>query len=370
MTFTFSRGAISFIMALGVAAGVNSVAVAENTPAKDHRTMRNAKLSGPLDPSGIDGWAADNHSAALSVFVAHCKASEGRTLPTKAFGISDAKLRAICVKTREIDINNASDAKTFLEQNFTLQRIEREGFVTGYYMPELEGSLIRTDEYVVPLHAYPENKTEMPTRGDVMDGALDGMGLEVLWVKDPIDAFFTAVQGSARVRLRNGELRRLAFAGKSGHEYTAIGRVLIERSEISGDHMGMDALRAWLSANPSRQEDVFRHNKSYIFFELQPSQNGEVAAIGGAGTALTNLRSLAIDDDLHTYGSLIFVSSELRSYDKSGDRFARLMVAQDTGSAIKGAARGDIYVGSGAEAGAVAGNIRHRAVFYLLVPKD
>ncbi|KZK87116.1 Membrane-bound lytic murein transglycosylase A precursor [Pseudovibrio sp. Ad13] len=369
MTFSFFRDAMSFIMALSVAAGISSAAVAGNTLTKDHRTMRSAKLSGPLDPNEIDGWAADDHSAALSAFVAHCEASEGRTLPTKAFGISDAKLRAICAKSRKIDVNNASDAKTFLEQNFTLQRVEDDGFVTGYYMPELEGSLVRTDEFVVPLHAYPKDLKVMPTRGDVMDGALDGMGLEVLWVKDPIDAFFTAVQGSARVRLPNGELRRLAFAGKSGHEYTAIGRVLIEQGEISRDNMGMDALRAWLSKNPSQQKDVFRHNKSYIFFELQSAQDTEIAAIGGAGTALTDLRSLAIDDDLHTYGSLIFVSSELRTYDTSGDRFAKLMVAQDTGSAIKGPARGDIYVGSGAEAGAVAGNIRHRAEFYLLVPK-
>lgn len=355
-------------MTLTVAAGISSAATA--TLGNDHRTMRSAKLSGPLDPNEIEGWAADDHSAALSAFVAHCEGSEGRTLPTKAFGISDAKLRAICAKSRKINANDGREAKAFLEQHFTFRRVEDDGFVTGYYMPELKGSLVRTGEYVVPLHGYPKNLKVMPTRGDVMDGALDGMDLEVLWVKDPIDAFFTAVQGSARVRLTNGELRRLAFAGKSGHDYTAIGRVLIERGEITRENMGMDALRAWLSANPSQQKDVFRHNKSYIFFELQSPENAEVAAIGGAGTALTDLRSLAIDDDLHTYGSLIFVSSELRTYDKSGDRFAKLMVAQDTGSAIKGPARGDIYVGSGAEAGAIAGNIRHRAEFYLLVPKE
>ncbi|GHB26893.1 hypothetical protein GCM10007094_13990 [Pseudovibrio japonicus] len=331
--------------------------------------MRSATLSGPLDPDGIDGWAADDHSAALSAFVAHCEGSGERSQPTKAFGISDADLRTICSKALKINVNNANEAKAFLEQNFTFHRVEDDGFVTGYYMPELEGSLVRTGDYTVPLHGYPTDLKVLPTRGEVMDGALDGMGLEVLWLKDPIDAFFTAVQGSARIRLPNGELRRLAFAGKSGHPYTAIGRVLIERGEISKDNMGMDALRTWLAKNPSQQKAVFRHNKSYIFFELQSAEETEVAAIGGAGTALTDLRSLAIDDDLHTYGSLIFVSSELRTYDKSGDRFAKLMVAQDTGSAIKGPARGDIYVGSGAEAGAVAGNIRHRAEFYLLVPK-
>ena len=369
MTFSFSRGAMSFIVALSVAAGISSAAIAGNTLTQDQRAMRSAKLSGPLDPNEIDGWAADDHSAALSAFVAHCEASEGRTLPTRAFGISNAKLHAICAKSRKLNAKSASDAKAFLEQHFTFHRVEDNGFVTGYYMPELEGSLVRTDEYVIPLHAYPKNLKVIPARGDVMDGALDGMGLEVLWVKDPIDAFFTAVQGSARVRLPNGELRPLAFAGKSGHEYTAIGRVLIERGEISREDMSMAALRAWLSANPSQQKDVFRHNKSYIFFELQSAQDTEIAAVGASGTALTDLRSLAIDDDLHTYGSLIFVSSALRTYDTSGDRFARLMVAQDTGSAIKGPARGDIYVGSGAEAGTIAGNIRHRAEFYLLVPK-
>ncbi len=369
MMFSLFRGAMSFIMALSVAAGISFSAAAGNAMTKDQSTMRSATLSGPLDPNGIDGWAADDHSVALSTFVAHCEASGTKSHPTKAFGISDANLRAICAKTRKIDVNNANDAKAFLEQNFTFRRVEDDGFVTGYYMPELQGSLVRTEDYSIPLHGYPKNLKVLPTRGEVMDGALDGMGLEVLWIKDPIDAFFTAVQGSARIRLPNGELRRLAFAGKSGHPYTAIGRVLIERGEISKENMGMDALRTWLAKNPSQQKDVFRYNKSYIFFELQSADETEVAAIGGAGTALTDLRSLAIDDDLHTYGSLIFVSSELRTYDKSGDRFAKLMVAQDTGSAIKGPARGDIYVGSGAEAGAVAGNIRHRAEFYLLVPK-
>ncbi len=366
MMFSFHRGALSFIMALSVAAGITSSATAGRALLTDQRAMQTAKLSEPLDPNEIDGWVADDHAAALSAFVAHCEASKGRTLPTKAFGVSNANLRAICAKARK---TNAKDAKTFLEQHFTFHRVKDEGFVTGYYMPELEGSLVRTSEYSVPLHGYPKDLKVLPTRGEVMDGALDDMGLEVLWVKDPIDTFFTAIQGSARVRLPEGKLLRLSFAGKSGHEYTPIGRVLIERGEIAKENMSMDALRSWLSNNPSQQNEVFRHNKSYIFFELQSPETAEPSAIGGAGTPLTDLRSLAIDDDLHTYGSLIFVSSELRTYDKSGERFARLMVAQDTGSAIKGAARGDIFVGSGAKAGAIAGNIRHQAVFYLLVPK-
>ncbi|KZL19466.1 Membrane-bound lytic murein transglycosylase A precursor [Pseudovibrio axinellae] len=366
MTFSFSRDAMSFFIALCIATGICSAATAGKALSKDRRSMQSVKLSEPFDPNKIDGWAADDHSAALSAFVAHCKESGAQTQKTKASGVADAHLRMICAKALK---SPAVHAKSFLEQNFTFHHVIDDGFVTGYYMPELAGSLIRTGEYTTPLHRYPDNLKVMPTRGEVMDGALDGMGLEILWVKDPVDAFFTAIQGSARVRLPNGELRRLAFAGKSGHDYSAIGRLLIARGAISTENMGMDALRTWLSNNPSQRDDVFRHNKSYIFFELQSPQTSEVTAVGGAGTGLTDLRSLAIDDDLHTYGSLIFVSSDLRGYDKSGDHFARLMVAQDTGSAIKGAARGDIYVGSGAEAGAIAGNIRHRADFYLLVPK-
>lgn len=190
MMFSLSRGAMSFIMALSVAAGISFAAAAGNAMTKDHSTMRSATLSGPLDPNGIDGWAADDHSVALSTFVAHCEASGTKSHPTKAFGISDANLRAICAKTRKIDVNNANDAKAFLEQNFTFRRVEDDGFVTGYYMPELQGSLVGTEDYSIPLHGYPKNLKVLPTRGEVMDGALDGMGLEVLWIKDPIDAFF------------------------------------------------------------------------------------------------------------------------------------------------------------------------------------
>lgn len=366
MTPSFSRGTKSLMMALSVAAGISSAAVAGKPLSKVQSNMRSATLSKPLVPDEIEGWAADDHSAALSAFLAHCNAGKGKTQKTNAFGISDADLRKICTKGRN---TNASDAKSNLEQSFTFHRVNEKGFVTGYYMPELDGSLVRTADYSIPLHGYPRDFKIMPTRGDVIDGALDGNGLEVLWVKDPVDAFFTAIQGSARVRLPNGETRRLAFAGKSGHEYTPIGRILIERGEIAKENMSMDAIRTWLSANPTQQKELFRHNKSYIFFEVQSSENAEVSAIGGAGTPLTDLRSLAIDNDLHTYGSLIFVSSDLREYDTTGNRFAKLMVAQDTGSAIKGAARGDIFVGRGAKAGAIAGNIRHDAVFYLLVPK-
>ncbi|SDR26139.1 MltA domain-containing protein [Pseudovibrio sp. Tun.PSC04-5.I4] len=366
MTPSFFRGTKSMIMALSVAAGISSAAVAGKPLSRGQANMRSTMLSEPLVPDEIDGWAADDHSAALSAFLDHCKAGEGKPQKTNTFGISDADLRKICTKARK---TNASDAKDFLEQNFTFHRVIKKGFVTGYYMPELEGSLVRTADYSIPLHGYPPNFKVMPTRGDVIDGALNGNDLEVLWVKDPVDAFFTAIQGSARVRLPNGETRRLAYAGKSGHDYTPIGRILIERGEIAKENMSMDAIRAWLSANPTQQNELFRHNKSYIFFEVQSSENAEVSAIGGAGTPLTDLRSLAIDDDLHTYGSLIFVSSDLREYDTTGNRFAKLMVAQDTGSAIKGAARGDIFVGSGAKAGAIAGNIRHDAEFYLLVPK-
>lgn len=365
MILSLSRGLSALSIALGTAAGISL-----SEPAQARSTglahMQNKQLSEPLAPDTIEGWAADDHAAALSAFVAHCEQSGAQDHPTKAFGISDAKIRRICTS---ISLSSSSDAKALFEQHFSFHRVQQTGFVTGYYMPELDGSLVRTPDYSIPLHGYPRDLAVMPMRGEVMDGALDGLGLEVLWVKDPVDAFFTAVQGSARVRLTNGEVRRLAFAGKSGHPYTAIGRVLIERGEISKDAMSMTTLRQWLAEHPEQRDEVLRHNKSYIFFELQSVEDKEIAAVGGAGTALTNLRSLAVDSDLHTYGSLIFVSSDLKGYDQTGQRFAKLMVAQDTGSAIKGSARGDIFVGSGAQAGEIAGNIRHDAEFYLLVPK-
>ena len=365
MIYSLSRGLFALSLVLGAATGI-SFAEPECAETASFANMQNIQLSEPLAPETIQGWAADDHAAALSAFIAHCQQSRGHTYPTKAFGISDAKIRRICAS---ISQSSSNDAKALFEQYFSFHKVQQTGFVTGYYMPELDGSLVRTPEYSIPLHGYPQDLPVMPTRGEVMDGALDGLGLEVLWVKDPVDAFFTAVQGSAQVHLTNGEVRRLTFAGKSGHPYTAIGQVLIEHGEISKDAMSMTTLRQWFTEHPEQRDEVLRHNKSYIFFTLQSAKDKETVAVGGAGTALTNLRSLAVDSDLHTYGSLIFVSSDLKGYDQTGQRFAKLMVAQDTGSAIKGPARGDIFVGSGAKAGEIAGNIRHDAEFYLLVPK-
>lgn len=187
--------------------------------------------------------------------------------------------------------------------------------------------------------------------------------LELVYLDNAIDAFFIHIQGSARIRLAEGGVMRVTYAAKSGHDYTAIGRILIDRDEIAREAMSMQAIRTWLQDNPDQMNEVLWHNQSYIFFNEVDNLDPDDGPIGAGKVPLSAGRSLAVDRTLHTFGTPIFVTSD---HDAS---FQRLMIAQDTGSAIVGPARGDIYFGAGEKAERAAGSIQHAADFYVLWPK-
>ncbi|MEM9633040.1 MAG: MltA domain-containing protein [Pseudomonadota bacterium] len=268
--------------------------------------------------------------------------------------------------------------------------------MTGYYEPEVAASREKKNEYSVPLHKKPAGlKTvtaknrpvnwpshlshgrsvdgklqEMPDRGAIMDGALDEEDLELVWLSDPVDAFFIHVQGSARLRLTDGSTMRVGYAGKSGHPYTGIGRLLVKRGEGTPEDFTMSGLRDWLTKNHEKRDALFKENRSYIFFREVHDTKPEDGPIGAANLPLVPGRSLAVDPSHFPYGALIFVSAGFQDPDAAGQSFARLMVSDDTGSAIRGPARGDIFAGSGLNAGQIAGNIRHQAEFVVLVPNS
>lgn len=201
-----------------------------------------------------------------------------------------------------------------------------------------------------------------------MDGKLDPENLELVWLADPIDAYFVHVQGSARLRLADGSAMRVGYAGKTGHPYTGIARLLVTRGEGTPEDFTAAGLRAWLEAHPEERDQLFRQNRSFIFFREVDEIGVNDGPVGAAGLPLVAGRSLAVDPSFIPYGSLVFVASALKDHDSDDGVFQRLMVADDTGSAIKGPARGDIFVGSGQTAGAIAGEIRHKADFTILVP--
>lgn len=357
--------------------------------------------------SDLDGWAADDHAAALAVHAANCARTRevwaGRhsaEAPAVAGTRRDAGLWSrACEAAGRVPAQDGEAARRFFEETYVALRIGAPGFVTGYYEPEIEGSLTRDARFTVPLLAAPADLEklpadaaarralgvdpalefarrtpsgyeEFPDREAIARGALAGQGLEIVWLENAVEAFFVHIQGSARIRLRDGSSLRVSYAAKSGHPYTAIGRLLIERGEIAREDMSMDRLRAWLAAHPGQAQRLMDANRSYIFFTPTEARPAE-GPVGAAGVPLTAGRSLAVDETLVPFGTPLFVSAPALPLgpDGAAEPFARLMLAEDRGSAIRGPARGDLFLGSGATAGGIAGRIRHAATFTLLVPR-
>jgi membrane-bound lytic murein transglycosylase A len=205
------------------------------------------------------------------------------------------------------------------------------------------------------------------TRAEIEAGALEGKGLELLYLDDPVELFFMQIQGSGRVRLTDGSWVRLGYAAKNGHSYVSIGKILAERGDRPKD-LTMEGLKAWLRADPARGRGLMQANTSYVFFRELPKTEAGDGPVGAQGVALTPGRSLAVDTSYHALGTPIFVAApELKTPD--GAPFRRLMIAQDVGSAIRGPERGDIFFGTGDAAGAIAGMAKQKARFFVLLPK-
>lgn len=239
------------------------------------------------------------------------------------------------------------------------------GLFTGYDEPELRGSRHRHGRYQTPLYRLPGAKVRykgMP-RSRIVKGGLKGRGLEIVWVDDPVAAFFLQIQGSGRVRLEDGSLMRLGYAGTNGCGYHPIGKTLIDRGVLSSDNVSRQSIVAWLKAHPSQAESVMSLNKSYVFFKVR---HGE-GPIGSHGVPLTPQRSLAVDKEYISLGTPLWI--DLSHPDAGAPRIQSLVVAQDTGGAIKGGVRGDLFWGCGADAADYAGRMKSRGQYYLLLPK-
>ena len=228
------------------------------------------------------------------------------------------------------------------------------------------------------VRGYKQESTSLPNKGEVFrkigrrklvpyydraqieDGAIAGRGLEICWLKNQTDLLFSQIQGSARVRLEDGSTIRINYDAHNGYPYTAVGRILIDRGIIPKEQMSMQKIREWMDQNPDGANELRRQNRAYVFFrEVQLSDKDE--AVGAQGVPLTPGRSIAVDKSLHVYGTPFFIEGELPiESEQSKTPFHRLMIAQDTGSAITGPARADIYFGAGADAGRVSGRLRQQ----------
>jgi membrane-bound lytic murein transglycosylase A len=359
----------------------------------------------PVAWGDIAGWNDDDHLQAFKAFRISCKPISAQHDPVadskadvKALGSS---LRDPCSAARAADISDGARAKAFFEAHFLPLRISRlgedQGFVTGYYEPILDGSRTKTDVYTVPVYRRPSNlfvrgfkqdAPSLPNKGEVFrkigrrklvpyydraaieDGAIAGRGLEICWLKSQTDLLFAQIQGSARIRLEDGSTVRINYDAHNGYPYTAVGRILIDRGIIPKEQMSMQKIREWMEQNPDGANELRRQNRSYVFFREVPLSDKD-EAVGAQGVPLTPGRSIAVDKALHVYGTPFFIEGELPiESEQAKTPFRRLMIAQDTGSAITGPARADLYFGAGADAGKVSGRLKNNMRFVILIPKS
>lgn len=387
--------------ALLLVGGLASIVGSPRAAAADVLKFVNAQYQ-PVAWNDLDGWASDDHRAAFAAFLTSCRAKPAKQPPANdTIATIAAALHTICARAKAAGPLDEAGARRFFEDNFRPLRIARlgqtDGFLTGYYEPVIDGSRVRTAEFTAPLYRRPPNlmasgarslggvfpskgvkvgrrvgrRFIVPyyTRGEIEDGAIDGWHAEICWVRSQLDVLFAQIQGSARVRLQDGSVLRLNYDSYNGWPYTSVGRVLIDRGLMSKDEVSMQRIRTWMEANPDQATDVRRQNQSYVFFRVMKLGDND-EAMGAQGVPLMAGRSIAIDRALHAYGTPFFIEADLPiASANAATPFRRLVIAQDTGSAIVGMARADIYFGAGADAARVAGRIKHPGRFAMLVPR-
>jgi len=367
------------VFRLGFVFGLIAIAGAPATAREIPMKLRHAQVE-PVTFAALAGWKDDDHAAAYTAFLKSCGAIlNGTRAMRKARPVYNGLFK-VCERASKLGALDRDQARDFFERNFKPVRVARvgetDGFFTGYYETEVDGSLKPTAEYSVPLYRPPAKLVghgkvfTQFDRSKIEDGALAHKGLEICWVKDPVDAFFAQIQGSTRVKLDDGKLLRLNYIASNGMKYTPVGRDLIDRGVISKEDMSMDRIRDWMEANPEEGKELRRKNRSYVFFQETPL-GAHDECIGSQGVPLTPLRSAAVDKSIHVYGTPIWVDAELPiQSEKPETKFQRLLIAQDTGSAIVGPARADIYFGHGEEISHIAGRIKQHGQFVMLVPRD
>ena len=312
--------------------------------------------------------------------------------------------QSICKKFAQI--KEPLQTKDFFERNFAPYQVSADaevlGTFTGYYEASLYGSLIKSERYNIPLHKRPKDLVMVnlgefreELKGTRIAGRVSSSGQLkpyetregittgdwphtdedniLLWVDSPVDAFFVQIQGSGLVEMQDGRLLRIGYDGQNGHPYYAIGRELIKRGELTKENVSMQSIRMWLESNPDQADEIMNTNKSYVFFRALEKEG----PIGAEGTALTPLRSLAIDRVLISYGTPLWLSTQTQD-NEFPEQFPdapnipalnRMMIAQDTGGAITGPVRGDVFWGHGKTAEIMAGYLNTKGRYWVMLPK-
>jgi len=351
----------------------------------------------PASFEDLPGWNVDKHAEALPAFLRSCekflKQQPGKSLGARIPGASAADIQPACRAAQTLPAGHDLAVRAFFEQWFQPWAVSNndkaDGLFTGYYEIELKGSITPDDTYNVPVYRKPPDHVTIElgdfdpelagrtivgrvdggrlkpyyARGDIQNGALANKGIELVWLKDPLEAFMLHVQGSGLVTLPDGRKARIGFAGHNGYPYKSIGRELIDRGELEAHAASWPNIHAWMLANPAKAVDLLAVNQRYIFFD-------EIAGdgpVGAQGVALTAGRSMAVDTRYIPLGLPLWLDTAMPG--EGAGPLRRLMLAQDTGSAIKGPVRGDFFWGTGEAALEQAGRMKSQGRYYLLLPK-
>lgn len=339
-----------------------------------------------VDWEQLPGWREDDLTLAWPAWLQSCRGLRG----------NPAWSRVCAASQQSPSVPTSDEIRTFLEAHFLVWQVNQsdggmEGLVTGYYEPLLRGSRYPNTRYRYPLYEppddmlvidlaaiYPELKSlrlrgrlqgnkVVPywNRSEIEAGSAPLRGKEVVWVDDPVELFFLQVQGSGRVRLENGEIVRVGYADQNGHPYRSIGKWLVEKGEITLDKASMQGIKDWGRKHPERLPELLNANPSYVFFRELPGSTG--GPLGALGVPLTNERSIAVDPRGIPLGAPVWLST---TRPNAKDGLNRLMLAQDTGSAIRGNVRADFFWGYGEEAGKLAGAMKQKGRMWVLLPRD
>ncbi len=336
------------------------------------------------DWGGIPNWKQDNLLESWPAFLQTCAGLK-----------SNASWQMVCNAAQNLNGPDEAGLRAFFEQNFQPYEVFNpdstlEGTVTGYYEPLIKGDRVRTTKAPHPVYAapddlivvdlssvYPELKSlrlrgklqgnkvvPYATRGEIESGNNGFKGKPIAWAEDPVDIFFLQIQGSGRIELPDGSHLRIGYADQNGHPYKSIGKLLVERRELKLEEASMQGIKAWAAANPDKLAELLQSNPSFVFFKELP--NGLSGPLGALGVPLTAGRSIAIDPKYIPLGAPIFLST---TWPNSPQPLNRLMMAQDTGGAIRGAVRADFYWGFGPEAGEQAGKMKQKGRMWVFLPK-
>lgn len=301
----------------------------------------------------LDGWEKDDHAAALRAFLVTCPDLDAPDWQT------------ICALAQQIE---PDAAQQFFELFFrpVLVRDGAETLFTGYYEPELNGSRTRTERFRYPLYRMPPEARKsnpwLSRRQIVESGVLEGRGLEIAWVDDPVELFFLQIQGSGRIRLQDGTTIRVGYGGSNGHPYRSIGVEMVRRGIYKPHQVSAQVIRNWVRRNPEAGRELLLFNPGFVFFRIIREIGEGEGPLGAMNQPLTPLRSIAVDPEFVPLGAPVWIEKD------GAGRMHRLMIAQDTGSAIRGAQRADIFFGTGDAAGQAAGRLRDRGRMAVLLP--